>query len=83
MKSFLFHNDKRTTKDEILLFLFIMACIGAGVLLYIFAPTDWIISNSTIKAFGIVWIIAGVMFIPGLIYRLLTNTHESQNNTEN
>lgn len=70
---FLFHNDKATKKDELFLLMFILISIGAGVLLYIFAPNGWIISNSTIKALGIVWIIAGVMFIPGFIYRLCTN----------
>lgn len=70
---FLFHNDKSTVRDELFLLLFIVICIGAGLLFYIFAPQGWIISNSTIKAFGIVWILAGVMFIPGFIYRLFSN----------
>lgn len=70
---FLFHNDKSTIRDELFLLIFIVICIGSGVLLYIFAPNDWIISNSTIKAFSIVWILVGVMFIPGFIYRLCTN----------
>ena len=70
---FLFHNDKSTARDELFLLLFIVICIGAGLLFYIFAPQGWIISNSTIKAFGIVWILAGVMFIPGFIYRLFSN----------
>ncbi len=65
---FLFHNDKSTIRDELFLLMFIVICIGAGVLFYIFAPNDWIISNSTIKVFGIVWILVGVMFIPGFIY---------------
>lgn len=69
----LFHNDKSTIKDELFLLMFIVICIGAGILFYIFAPNDWIISNSTIKVFGIVWILAGLMFIPGFIYRLCTN----------
>ena len=73
MKGILFHNDKSTFKDELFLLLFILICIGAGVLLYAFAPDNWIISISTIKAFGIVWILAGVMFIPGFIYRLFSN----------
>lgn len=69
----LFHNDKSTIKDELFLLMFIVICIGAGILFYIFAPNDWIISNSTIKVFGLVWILSGVMFIPGFIYRLCTN----------
>lgn len=73
MKNFLFHNDKSTAKDELFLFLFILCCIGAGVLMYIFAPTNWIISDTSIKTFGVLWIIVGVMFIPGFIYRLFSN----------
>mgnify|MGYP006874284669 FL=1 len=33
---FLFHNDKSTIKDELFLLMFIVICIGAGVLFYIF-----------------------------------------------
>ena len=58
---FLFHNDKSTFKDELFLALFILA------------PENWIISNSTFKGFGIIFVFTGVMFIPGLIYRLFSN----------
>ena len=70
---FLFHNDKSTFKDELFLALFILACIGAGLMLIIFSPENWIISNSTFKGFGIIFVFTGVMFIPGLIYRLFSN----------
>ena len=73
MKDFLFHNDKGTRKDELYLSLFIVACVVAGILFFVFAPTNWIIPESTIKVFGVIWILAGVMFIPGLIDRLLHN----------
>lgn len=73
MRNFLFHNDKSKVKDELFLMLFIVICIALGILLYIFAPTEWIINNTTIKMFGILLIITGVMFIPGFIYRLFTN----------
>lgn len=78
MKNFLFHNDKSTVKDELFLLMFIVICIGAGVLFYIFAPEGWIISNSTIKVFGIVLILVGVMFIPGFIYRLFSNDTDTK-----
>lgn len=73
MKNFLFHNDKSTVKDELFLLLFILVCIEAGVLMYIFAPTNWIISENSVKVFGILWILVGVMFMPGFIYRVWTN----------
>lgn len=73
MKDFLFHNDRSTRKDELYLLLFIVACIGSGILIYVFAPSNWVIPESTIKVFGVIWILAGVMFIPGLIDRLVHN----------
>lgn len=73
MKNFLFHNNRSTIKDELFLFLFIVVCIGVGLLCYMFSPSNGFIFNSSIKTFGILWIITGVMFIPGLIYRLFTN----------
>lgn len=73
MKDFLFHNDKSTKKDELYLLLFIITCIAVGALIYVFAPSTWIIPESTIKVFGVIWILAGVMFIPGLIDRLTRN----------
>ncbi len=79
MKNILFHNDKSTIKDELLLLLFILACIISGILLFMFAPDGWIIAKSTIRVFGLVWIVAGVMFIPGLIVRLLENNKGSNN----
>ena len=75
---FLFHNDKSTIKDELFLLMFIVICIGTGVLFYIFAPNDWIISKSTSKVCGVAWILAGAMFIPGFIYRLCTNNTEAK-----
>lgn len=70
---FLFHNNENSIKDEVFLLMFILVCIGAGLLFYIFAPNDWAASSNTIKVFGIVWILAGVMFIPGFVYRLFSN----------
>ena len=73
MKFSLIKNDKSTSKDEFYLFLFIIACIGIGSALIAFAPSFWIIKSAITKAFGVLWVLVGVMFIPGLIYRLSTN----------
>ena len=78
MKRVLFHNDKSTAKDELILFLFILACIIAGTLMCVFAPANWIVSSASIKAFGVLWILIGVMFIPGLIYRLFSNDKKAK-----
>ena len=73
MKFSLFTNDKTTIRDEIYLFIFIIACICVGAMLIIFAPSFWLISSAHTKSFGVLWVLVGVMFIPGLIYRLKTN----------
>ena len=73
MKFSLFTNDKTTFIDEVYLFIFILVCICAGAAFIIFAPSFWIISSANTKAFGVVWVLVGVMFVPGLIYRLKTN----------
>lgn len=73
MRDFLFHNDRSTRKDELFLFLFILLCVIVGILLYVFAPVNWIIPQSIIKVFGVIWMLTGVMFIPGLINRLIHN----------
>lgn len=73
MKFSFFRNDKTTYLDEVYLSLFIIACIGAGVTLIIFSPSFWIVTSAITKTFGVLWVIVGVMFIPGLIYRLTTN----------
>lgn len=70
---FLFHNNESSIKEEVLLLMFILVYIGAGLLFYIFAPDNWAASSNTIKVFGIVWILAGAMFIPGFVYCLFSN----------
>ena len=56
--------------------VFILVCIAVGTVLFAVAPTFWIITSSITKTFGLAWILVGVMFLPGLFYRLSTN--ESQ-----
>lgn len=79
MKCFLFHDDKSTHKDELFLALFILACLAVGILCYAFAPSDWFVSQVTIKMFGLIWIITGLIFIPGLIHRLFSNNKSKKN----
>lgn len=73
MKSSLFRNDKTTFKDELVLALIVSVSLAVGILLVVTAPSFWIIQSSTTKVFGVLWIMVGVMFFPGLIYRLFTN----------
>lgn len=73
MKFSLFRNDKTTFKDELVLALIVSVSLAVGILLVVTAPSVWIIQSSATKVFGALWIMAGVMFLPGLIYRLFTN----------
>lgn len=73
MKFGLFRNDKTTFKDELVLALIVSISLAVGILLVVTAPSVWIIRSSTTRVFGVLWIMVGVIFLPGLIYRLFTN----------
>ena len=73
MRFSLFKNDKSAYKDELILFLIVAISFGIGISLAVTAPSFWIIESSTTKVFGVLWIMIGIMFLPGLIYRLFTN----------
>ncbi|MBD5547067.1 MAG: hypothetical protein HDQ97_06670 [Lachnospiraceae bacterium] len=73
MKFSLIHNDKSTAKDELFLALFIAFCLVCGILLVVYKPTFWFIGQSDSTVFGVLCLILALMFIPGLIYRLMTN----------
>jgi len=66
-------NDKSTIKDELLLLEFILICLAAGITLLITRPSIWIIEQTFSLGFGIILIFTTVMFVPGLIYRFMTN----------
>ena len=70
MKFGLFRNDKTTFKDELVI---VSISLAVGILLVVTAPSVWIIRSSTTRVFGVLWIMVGIMFLPGLIYRLFTN----------
>jgi hypothetical protein len=73
MKFSLFRNNKSSFKDELVLALIVGISLTVGILLVVFAPSVWIFESSTTKVFGVLWIVVGAMFLPGLIYRLFTN----------
>lgn len=73
MKFSFFKNDKTTIKDELLLLGFILICLAAGITLLITRPSVWIIDQTLTFGFGIILVLTGVMFVPGLIYRFMTN----------
>lgn len=78
MKFSFFKNDKSTAKDEFILIGFILAFFLIGGALIITKPSFWIIDQMMTMSFGILMLLTGVMFIPGLIYRFLDNDKKSK-----
>lgn len=77
MKFSFFTNDKSTAKDEFILLGFITVCILVGIVLIIVRPEFWIVDQAISVSFGVLLTLAGVMFIPGLIYRFMSNDKKS------
>ncbi|MBO5260519.1 MAG: hypothetical protein J6B26_09100 [Agathobacter sp.] len=73
MKFSMVENDKSTFWDEVILGLIVVLCIAVGVVLVVTRPSIWIIDSTFTTVVGVLIAAVGVMFIPGLIYRLLTN----------
>ncbi len=73
MKFSIVENDKSTYWDEVILALIIVGFVVLGIVICAIKPSVWIIDANTSFVFGVLMIVTGVMFIPGLIYRLCTN----------
>ena len=73
MKFHLIQNDRSTRKDELLLALLIGVWFLCGLLLVLYKPSVWILESAHTTIFGVLCILTAIMFLPVLIYRLLTN----------
>lgn len=73
MKFSFVKNDTTTYWDEIGLILITLVAFAIGVLLVVFRPSFWIISESTSVCFGVLAILLGVMYTPCIIYRFFEN----------
>lgn len=73
MKFSLFKNDKSTARDELVLLGMIAVLLAVGIPLFVLRPAFWIIKQSLSMGMGVLLTVTGLAFIPGLIYRLLTN----------
>ena len=71
MKFSLFKDDKSTHADEIILLLISLISLTVGILLVVFKPSIWIISEGLSAGFGVAAIVFALMFIPCAIYRFL------------
>ena len=79
MKFSLLKNDKSTYWDEVILALFILVCVGVGAVLLGIRPAFWFVDGNDTAVFGVLMILTGGMFIPGLIYRLFHNDEMMKN----
>lgn len=73
MKFSLFENDKSTYADEIILGLIVLISAICGILLIVFRPEFLFISSNIMVVIGVMLLIVAIMFLPGLVYRLMTN----------
>lgn len=73
MKFSMIKNDKSTYWDEVLLALIILAFVGSGIALIVLKPDFWFIDGNDTTLFGVLLVLTGAMFFPGLIYRLFHN----------
>ena len=73
MKFSLVKNDKSTYWDEVILAVMVIASFAIGISLIVTKPSFWIITEATSTITGVFFVLFGVMFLPGLIYRLFTN----------
>lgn len=80
MKFSFVKNDTTTYWDEIWLILITLIALVIGVLLVVFRPSFWIISESTSICFGVISLLLVVMYAPCIIYRLFENKIEKKGN---
>lgn len=73
MKFSFIKNDITTYWDEIGLSLITLIALAMGVLLIVFRPSFWIISESTSICFGVLALMLVFMYTPCIIYRLFEN----------
>ncbi len=75
MKISFIKNDTTTYKDEIVLSLITLFALVIGVLLVIFRPSFWIISESRSGVLGVLLVLLALMYVPCIIYRLVENNY--------
>lgn len=73
MKFSFIKNDKSTFGDEVILSLITLAALAIGILLIVFRPSFWIISETTSVQFGVMALLLAFMYLPCVIYRFMEN----------
>lgn len=67
-------NEKPTVKDKVLLFLCILCCFSAGILLIVFKPAFGLITGTHTAVLGAMLVLTGTMLAPGFFYNLFADT---------
>ena len=73
MKFSLIKNDVTTYWDEVVLIIITLIALAIGILLIVFHPSLWIISEKFSVCFGVIALVVAFMYIPCVIYRLFHN----------
>lgn len=76
----IFKNDKTTAKDELEIFLFMLALLTIGVVITILVMQG-IISKDWMS-FGVIFITIFMIMIPSLLFRLMENDKDAGKNTD-
>ncbi len=66
-------NDKSTYWDEIGLIVITLISLAIGILLIVFHPSFWIISDGFSTGAGVIVLMLAIMYTPCIIYRLFHN----------
>ncbi len=73
MKFSFFKNDVTTYWDEVGLIIITLIALIIGILLIVFRPSFWVITESMSICVGVLALLLAVMYIPCIIYRLFEN----------
>lgn len=73
MKFSFVKNDVTTYWDEVGLILITLIALVIGILLIVFRPSFWIVTESISVGLGVLSLMLVFMYIPCIIYRLLEN----------
>lgn len=73
MKFSFVKNDKSTFWDEVILSLITLTALTIVILLIVFRPSFWIVSETTSVQFGVIALRLAFMYFPCVIYRFMEN----------
>jgi hypothetical protein len=68
-------NDPTTMKDEIVLSIITALAFAVGIALIVLKPNFWFIGADDSVVFGVLIMIASIVYVPSIIYRFMTNHH--------